>query len=672
MDSVFNDLGQPRLKSMPSVEDDAPYSELERLVARVAKEWLTFERLCQEMRNRAAPDPRTFSATDRDVERTVLSMLHPSRPAGERERTLVALLRAVGSHPDIAPLRYLLKDEHSVPDSCSEHSLQAMLEARDDVFAHWYRFKEGMERAEMAVCQVHINRMFKGTGFLISESHVLTTFHGIGSLVGPDDRPLPDSHTSLRFVFDDVLIPGMMSSTYRVEVLAARDWLVCSSRFDQAEDASKTPLDRLQAGLLDFAVIRLAEPVGNTAPKYQKGVVRGWIRLDNLAVSPQPTTQMLIAHFPAGADLRLCVGLFGVHSECSSRVRYLTPVVLGSSGAPCFNIEWKPYALHNAGYPAVPINQGVPLALIRDAIDPALLAAAIAAKPPFIPAVLPDGKPILGRPDLADVMESGLSGQSAVSVLVITSEEKGGKSFTADLIRAALMDRGHSAFLLDAETFAADTPEMFAKRLVETIAGVEHAGLQPAAPDNRQRARWITYSLSEWTKSRALEEGQKRRAEGGLQDSSLWIILDRCDKVVFTQETHDLLLALIGDESGTAQPLRFVLLGYEGGLASIPIEKVWRTRLNLMSATGALPFMEHTMAALGQQESSDTLYTSATVLVESAHTWGISTIPGFAAGLETWANNRKAPAAAAATASGAQRSNDRTKQRRAAGIVGHR
>ncbi len=636
------------------MEEDVPYSELERLVARVAKKWLTFERLCQEMHNRGAPDPRTFSATDRDVERTVLRMLHPSLPADEHERTLVALLRAVSGHPDIAPLRYLLTDEHAVPYSGSEHSLQAMLNAREDVFAHWHRFKEGMERVEMVVCQVHINRVFSGTGFLISDSHVLTTFHGIASLVGPDDRPLPDSYTSLRFVFDDVLIPGMMSSTYRVEVPAARDWLVCSSRFDQAEDASTVPLDNLQAGLLDFAVIRLAEPVGNTAPKYQKGVVRSWIQLDNLATSPEPSAQMLIAHYPAGADLRLCVGLFGKHSQCSSRVRYLTPAVMGSSGAPCFNIEWKPYALHNAGYPAVPINQGVPLALIRRAIDPALLAAVNAAKPRFIPAAMPDGKPILGRPGLVGVMEAILSGQSAVSVLVITSEEKGGKSFTADLIRAALMDRGHSAFLLDAETFAADTPEMFARRLVETIAGVEHANLQPAAPDSRQRARWITHNLSEWTKSRALEEGQERRAEGVLQENSLWIILDRCDKVLFTQETHDLLLALIGDESGTAQPLRLVLLGYEGGLASIPAEKVWRTRLNLVSATGALPFMEHTMAALGQRESSDTLYASATALVEGARTFGISTIPGFVAGLETWANNRKAAVAAAAAANGAK------------------
>ena len=647
MDSVLDDIDQP--PHADRTVDDAAYAELERLAARAAGEWLTFERLCQEMRVRGAPDPRAFSATDRDVERAVLRMLHPALPAQERERTLAALLRALGGHPEIAPLRYLIKDEGTVATGANQHALQAMLSARDDVFAHWHRFKEGMERVEMVVCRVHVDRVPTGTGFLISDRHVLTTFHGVAALVDDEGRAHADSHRKLTLVFDDVLLTGAAAGSDRVEVAAAPDWLVSFSRFDAAEDSSMTPPEKLQAGLLDYAVIRLAEPIGNIAPKYQKGIVRNWIRLDQLAATPAPTTQMLLAHYPAGTDLRLCVGLFGDHSQCLTRVRYQTPTVVGSSGAPCFNIKWEPYALHNAGYPAVPINQGVPLELIRNALGPNLEAINGAARPRFIPAVSADGAPILGRPDVAEMIETCMHGRCEVSVLVITAGKEGGKSYTADLVCAALMGRGHAAFLLDAETFAADTPEMFARRLVETIAGTEHARQQPEAPDSRQRARWITRSLSEWTKRRALEEEQQRRQDavpdGPAGDAtgapSLWILLDRCDKVVFTQETHDLLLALMYDEAGGAQPLRFMLFGYEGDLAAIPADKVWRTRLNLISATGALPFMEHTMAALGQPESSDTLYASAASLADGARAFGISTLPGFVAGLQNWAGNRK-------------------------------
>ena len=83
----------------------------------------------------------------------------------------------------------------------------------------------------------------------------------------------------------------------------------------------------------------------------------------------------------------------------------------------------------------------------------------------------------------------------------------------------------------------------------------------PPGPDSRQRARWISHSLAEWTRSRVTQKdlltlGQVQPAA----TKTLWVILDRCDVVKFAQETHDLLVALIADEQLDAeQPLRFLL-----------------------------------------------------------------------------------------------------------------
>jgi len=161
---------------------------------------------------------------------------------------------------------------------------------------------------------------------------------------------------------------------------------VCDSKYDENEDAAPAPLDDVKDGRLDFAVICLEQAAGLTAPPQQRSTPRRWIDIQDLANPPDPQAQMLIAHFPGGADLRTLSRLFDRHSNGSRRVRYLTPAVLGSSGAPCFTVDWKPYAIHNAGYTAARINQGVPLSLIVQAFGGAgALKAAQSAGRPLLP-----------------------------------------------------------------------------------------------------------------------------------------------------------------------------------------------------------------------------------------------------------------------------------------------
>lgn len=620
-------------------------------LARMAREWLGFSNLRQAMLNQNAPDPVTIDPTGRDVERVVLALLDPERDSDEVERAYVALIHALAGHPDMAREWADALAEPVEGEALPESNLQTMLaQARDDVMARWHEFQENMHRVGLTLCQVQVDHEFSGTGFLVADRYVLTAFHCVERLIDPSGHALAGSAQRLQMVFDDILMPGKKRSSYLTEVDADTHWLVKFSRPDDKEGSEPKPLEEICDDRLDFALIRLSEPAGNMPPKQLRSATRKWLTLDDLAKEPTGNSQILIAHHPGGADLRLSVGLFRDHAAASRRVRYLAPAVRGSSGAPCFSSEWKPYALHNAGYPKVPVNQGVPLKLIWDAIGGMAAFAAPGVDDPAIPAVLPDGKPVLGRTDIARELDAILRGASKTTVMSVTGPEGSGKRFTAELMRAFLLDRGHAAFLLDAEKFSGDTAETFANRLIHEIRGSSGATPQPERPDSRQRARWISRSLSEWTRAVVAETTPATAAAASSGTHMTWIILSRCEKMRLSPETEDLLNALLDDDAdGAGAPLRFMLTGYGNNLAALAPGRLWQTSLDLVSANGALPYMRHVADALQMPEDESQLDAIASQFVAFARGAGLNTIPGLVNGLVAWRESRVTAAKAAAT-----------------------
>ncbi|MEJ7590916.1 MAG: serine protease [Planctomycetaceae bacterium] len=634
-----------------SVESDP--NDLRPLLAHCAKEWLTFERLRQELQNLDASDPVLISASSRDVEAVVLELLSPKRPAEDVERAHFALIRALSSHPEVAK-RCIFDEIDASIEGSTPGALQAMLQARNDIFACWDPFLERMQQVGGQVCQVCIDGKFAGSGFLVSDRHVLTAYHCISPLVEQLTEGMKQEALSsqLKAVFDDIVVPGRPTGPFRSEFAAAKEWLVFNSKEDAREKESEIPLNKLTEGCLDFAVICLEQPAGRSAPKTRRSLLRNWIGLELLANRPAKATQMLIAHFPAGADLRLSVGLFDDHSNCDSRVRYRTPTLMGSSGAPCFTVDWKPYAIHNAAYRKVCLNQGVPLSKVVAAIGgiQSLLRPQI-AEAGLLPATTPTEEPILSRQEIAVHVDAINRKKSSEVAIVVTSGSQGGKTYTGELIRTMVIDRGHTAFLFDAEKFAADTPEGFAARLVHEIAGNIRHEPQPSTPDSRQRARWICGRLSDWTRSQ-IKDFRKRQTGSPQNDGiapsvsepdaadprtkMLWVILDRCDLVKFTQETHDLLVALISGEGLSAEdPLRFLLLGYDGDLGTVPLGRVWKTKLDLISVQGVLPFMRSVLELLSVTEDPEKTRDTANNWVQCANDHGID-IARVVIGLKNW------------------------------------
>lgn len=613
--------------------------QLRDQLALMAADWLTWPRLQQELVKQGAPDPLTVEPVELNVRRAVERLLDPARPAHERERTAVALRLALASHPKMGLVWLGAGGAAHAGAALAEpdDAMQAMLAARDDIFARWHEFQQGMQRVGLTMCQIWVRQQFTGSGFLIGDRYVLTAYHCVEQLID-NGKQRPYAPNALYVVFDDLVIPGQTRSSYRTEIAADSDWLVHCSPPDSGERTATAPLHTLDPQCLDFAVIRLAQPAGSMAPKHLPSIERKWIALADLAATPQQQAQMLIAHYPGGADLRLAVGLFGDHAASAHRVRYYTPTIVGSSGAPCFSVEWKPYALHNAGYQACNTNQGVPLTLIWNALGRgARLASAPSASPYVVPPVDAAGMPILGRTGLFDTVAAAIESRGDTRILSVTGADGGGKTYTAQLVRTMLLDRGCQVFLLDAGQFAADTPEQFAYRLIAAIGGKFDASEQPDAPDTRQRARWISGRLAEWARQELERAPPNIAPTAAARGDSAWIILDDCQPALLSPETNDLLVALLGEIAvhATGQ-LRVMLTGYDGNLLSLPQGFLRHTELDLVTANACLPYMDYTLSLRETRLDEEKLKRLAAEFADFAEDCNVSTLPQFSTALKRW------------------------------------
>jgi V8-like Glu-specific endopeptidase len=79
---------------------------------------------------------------------------------------------------------------------------------------------------------------------------------------------------------------------------------------------------------------------------------------------------LLIAQHPQGEPIKLAIDMdavLGLNGN-ATRVRYATNTEPGSSGSPCFDMDWTLVALHHMGDPRwrnPQYNEGVPISLIR-------------------------------------------------------------------------------------------------------------------------------------------------------------------------------------------------------------------------------------------------------------------------------------------------------------------
>jgi Trypsin-like peptidase domain len=215
-----------------------------------------------------------------------------------------------------------------------------------------------LDEVERRVCKVEIDGRALGTGFLVGPQVILTNWHVLR------EAEKAGNAGALGFRFDyRVLTAGGRDPGKLVNIDAngVVDFSPCSAAEDKA-DSDHPDQPPPTADELDYALLRLAQPAG---------AERGFVALPERTPVLEVGAPLIIVQHPDGSPLKLAIDTQSVIGEvCGGlRLRYKTNTVAGSSGSPCFTMDWDIAALHHLGDPASKApgyNQGIPIALVRE------------------------------------------------------------------------------------------------------------------------------------------------------------------------------------------------------------------------------------------------------------------------------------------------------------------
>ena len=232
-------------------------------------------------------------------------------------------------------------------------------------------WRERLARIETQVCRVEINGNAMGTGFLVGPDAVLTNYH----VLEPALRSGSAAGVTCRF--DYKVLADKSRSPGVVLALDRTNWDLDHSLYSDGEKQGQPDSGTPTEDELDYALVRLERPIGNQPvnPKAESdSAIRGWVYVPHGAAPAfQAKMPLIIVQHPDGSPLKLAIdteAVLGVNDK-GTRVRYATNTEPGSSGSPCFDMDWNLVALHHYGDPAYAhpkYNQGIPINMVRDRI----------------------------------------------------------------------------------------------------------------------------------------------------------------------------------------------------------------------------------------------------------------------------------------------------------------
>lgn len=467
----------------------------------------------------------------------------------------------------------------------------------------------------------------RGTGFLVGPDRVLTAYHTVKHHIADGEEKAPPPG-KLYAVFDhlegeQVKDPERLpEGAKRVEF--AEEWLLAYSE-DWSEEgvvADPTPAQLAEMKRrLDFALIRLKEPVGLHARSFAGGRRRLWVDLKQASGALRATDRIIIPQHPNGDPQRIDFGRFKENDQSQTRIRYDAETQTGSSGAPCFDHRFNLVGLHNAEYdPALldaRANQAVRADLIVKKLGDAAEAKLEAQSEPRPWNLSRDPrKPevILGRTNLLDWIEAAATenpGSRAARIYAaISDKKKSGKTFTGDILKAARRGKGEPIVVLGSDEQIPSSVPDFIHALADQL-GLPRDQLvnMPSRPapnlpadsaDGDKLGKWAPEQIPKWldgviaehrTKSidaridakervKALRQAGLRidAATQELADSPVevidtqnrwtiaWVVLDQFVVEKIPNELLELIAALTGNVAEASMPqelrrLRWLFLG---------------------------------------------------------------------------------------------------------------
>jgi hypothetical protein len=234
---------------------------------------------------------------------------------------------------------------------------------------------ERFGRVLSSICSIQTGGNPLGTGFLVGPDAVLTNYHVVERIIdGAGQFTKPAT-----CVFDYQKLPdGAVQLGTPFQVVQCLEW----SPYGPSEvtDHFNDPMPTEDQ--LDYALLRLNQPVGQMEPPGRVLQRRGWIDLWDTPWDSQPPpadrapvlakdSRVIVIQHPLGAPQVYAARKFMGDNALHTRMRYESMTAAGSSGSPCLTEEYKLFALHHLGDPSwnpVVGSQGVPIKLIRQRI----------------------------------------------------------------------------------------------------------------------------------------------------------------------------------------------------------------------------------------------------------------------------------------------------------------
>ncbi|MBV6626583.1 MAG: trypsin-like peptidase domain-containing protein [Rivularia sp. (in: Bacteria)] len=290
----------------------------------------------------------TISSENNPIDKIAFDLIGASQAEGWTDKLIAGAREANPGNPSLFIIAQELNLTISLPSQLSKVGGLEKIVKKTNSFLDVNTWREKLGTIEAQVCRIEITKKNNfqsfGTGFLIAPNVVITNYHVIEPVISENATP---ENVILRFDYKQLEGKVINKGTeYRLDV---DDWLIDKSPYT---DNSLPTADELDYALLRIDAVAGEESIANNSVPDTPH--RGWIKLpDSLDYQFLPETPLLIVQHPEAQPLKLAFDTDAIISvnENGTVVKYKTNTEGGSSGSPCFDINWNLVALHHSGDP---------------------------------------------------------------------------------------------------------------------------------------------------------------------------------------------------------------------------------------------------------------------------------------------------------------------------------
>jgi hypothetical protein len=529
-----------------------------------------------------------------DPKALATKMVAALRKAGRVPEVIALLRRDAVPHGQLAmDLEYILRGGR-LSDGAARQKFTNEVEP----FLNSAQFQERHPRFLRTVCAIALGTPWneiRGSGFLIGPDLVMTNAHVIEPFLQTKNGEVTEADGvsgSQIFCFFDYhsdpapRIPVQNGNHSYVTVTARKEnWLYHAREPLPGEGTDQCP--KVAGDRFDYAVIVLAQKVGNLPARSGGGPPRGWLTLPEKVDVDTPHRRVILYQHPGRAPQQFDIGAYVARDDTGTRVRYTVSTARGSSGGAAVDSAGELFALHSAAVETIKenkVNQGVQIDLIaKDLLGkkPELKALPPPDERPFwsLSDNAADPKAIIGRNEFREnVLDMHRNPNPATPrVMAVWGPTGAGLKFSMDLLRRTLgLDVRVATF--GAEVLSTATPQSFLSALATSLGfRLFQPSEIPEANASADLPRWLDGDLPRWLATRLEAEANR--------DSSrypAWVVLHTAvENFQWPYLMPELLAALAGAHDPGKDPvpmphLRFLFLAAKAdALPSMPgVERV--------------------------------------------------------------------------------------------------